>query len=77
VLIALSHPFALHQILSLEFTLFYYTTEFLAGYHLHEYLLACWGVPIGEMIDLEKLAEASTLFEDVVKMYFGEVPCSK
>jgi len=25
-------------------------------YHLHEYLLACWGVPIGEMFDLEKLA---------------------
>ncbi|RFU33147.1 hypothetical protein B7463_g3187, partial [Scytalidium lignicola] len=26
-------------------------------YYLHEYLLACWGVPIGEMFDLEKLAE--------------------
>ena len=38
--------------------LFYYTTKLLSGYHLHEYLLACWGVPIGEMIDLKKLAEA-------------------
>ncbi|RFU24425.1 hypothetical protein B7463_g11913, partial [Scytalidium lignicola] len=27
-------------------------------YHLHEYLLACWGVPIGEMWDLEKLSKA-------------------
>lgn len=26
-------------------------------YHLHEYLLALWGVPIGEMLDLERLAE--------------------
>ena len=25
-------------------------------WHLHEYLLACWGVPIGEMFDLEQLA---------------------
>ncbi|KAF9883327.1 hypothetical protein FE257_003745 [Aspergillus nanangensis] len=25
-------------------------------YHLHEYLLALWGVPIGEMWDLERLA---------------------
>ncbi|RGP78257.1 hypothetical protein FLONG3_3572 [Fusarium longipes] len=25
-------------------------------WHLHEYLLACWGVPIGEMFDLEALA---------------------
>ena len=24
---------------------------------LHEYLLALWGVPIGEMVDLEKVAE--------------------
>ncbi|EME41045.1 hypothetical protein DOTSEDRAFT_56089 [Dothistroma septosporum NZE10] len=24
---------------------------------LHEYLLACWGCPIGEMVDLEKVAE--------------------
>ena len=27
-----------------------------ADYHLHEYLLALWGVPIGEMFDLERLA---------------------
>ncbi|KAL9578169.1 MAG: hypothetical protein Q9212_005891 [Teloschistes hypoglaucus] len=26
-------------------------------YYLHEYLLAMWGCPIGEMIDLEKLAK--------------------
>jgi kynurenine formamidase len=26
-------------------------------WHLHEYLLALWGVPIGEMLDLERLAE--------------------
>ncbi|KAI9679205.1 MAG: hypothetical protein M1817_005224 [Caeruleum heppii] len=26
-------------------------------YHLHEHLLALWGCPIGEMFDLEKLAE--------------------
>ena len=26
-------------------------------YCLHEYLLALWGVPIGEMLDLERLAE--------------------
>jgi hypothetical protein len=25
-------------------------------YYLHEYLLACWGVPIGEMFDLEELS---------------------
>lgn len=25
-------------------------------YYLHEYLLAMWGCPIGEMLDLEKLA---------------------
>jgi hypothetical protein len=27
------------------------------GWLLHEHLLACWGVPIGEMLDLERLAE--------------------
>jgi kynurenine formamidase len=26
-------------------------------WHLHEYLLALWGVPIGEMVDLERLSE--------------------
>ena len=26
-------------------------------YYLHEYLLAMWGCPIGEMLDLEKLAK--------------------
>jgi len=26
-------------------------------YHLHEYLLALWGCPLGEMFDLEKLSE--------------------
>jgi kynurenine formamidase len=26
------------------------------GYFLHEYLLALWGVPIGEMLDLERLS---------------------
>ncbi|KAG4257537.1 hypothetical protein FPRO03_13880 [Fusarium proliferatum] len=26
------------------------------NWHLHEYLLACWGVPIGEMFDLEALS---------------------
>lgn len=25
-------------------------------YHLHEYILALWGMPLGEMFDLEKLA---------------------
>jgi hypothetical protein len=25
-------------------------------YHLHEYILALWGMPLGEMLDLEKLA---------------------
>lgn len=29
------------------------TTE----YHLHEYILALWGMPLGEMLDLEKLAQ--------------------
>jgi hypothetical protein len=29
----------------------------LIGYHLHEHLLALWGVPIGEMLDLERLAQ--------------------
>lgn len=24
---------------------------------LHEYLLALWGVPIGEMVDLERVSE--------------------
>ncbi|KAF1982157.1 hypothetical protein K402DRAFT_415074 [Aulographum hederae CBS 113979] len=27
------------------------------SYHLHEYILALWGMPLGEMLDLEKLAE--------------------
>ncbi|KAL3957046.1 hypothetical protein ACCO45_007624 [Purpureocillium lilacinum] len=27
------------------------------SYKLHEYLLALWGVPIGEMLDLEKVSE--------------------
>ena len=26
-------------------------------YHLHEYILALWGMPLGEMLDLEKLAQ--------------------
>lgn len=28
-----------------------------ADYYLHEHLLALWGVPIGELWDLEKLAD--------------------
>lgn len=28
-----------------------------AGYYLHEYLLAMWGCPIGEMFDLEGVGE--------------------
>lgn len=28
-----------------------------ADYHLHEYILALWGMPLGEMLDLEKLAQ--------------------
>ncbi|KAI4638136.1 hypothetical protein J4E93_010445 [Alternaria ventricosa] len=27
------------------------------NYHLHEYILALWGMPLGEMLDLEKLAQ--------------------
>ncbi|KAF2156210.1 hypothetical protein K461DRAFT_291151 [Myriangium duriaei CBS 260.36] len=27
------------------------------GFFLHEYILALWGMPLGEMLDLEKLAE--------------------
>lgn len=30
-------------------------TQFV-DYHLHEYILALWGMPLGEMLDLEKLA---------------------
>jgi hypothetical protein len=26
-------------------------------YHLHEFILALWGMPLGEMLDLEKLAQ--------------------
>jgi len=26
-------------------------------YHLHEYILALWGMPLGEMLDLEKVSE--------------------
>lgn len=26
-------------------------------YYLHEYILALWGMPLGEMLDLEKLAQ--------------------
>lgn len=26
-------------------------------YHLHEYILSLWGMPLGEMLDLEKLAQ--------------------
>ncbi len=29
----------------------------MAEYHLHEYILALWGMPLGEMLDLEKLAK--------------------
>mgnify|MGYP001940372907 CR=1 FL=1 len=29
----------------------------LIDYHLHEYILALWGMPLGEMLDLEKLAK--------------------
>ena len=29
----------------------------LLGYYLHEYILALWGMPLGEMLDLEKLAK--------------------
>jgi hypothetical protein len=29
----------------------------MAEYHLHEYILALWGMPLGEMLDLEKLAQ--------------------
>jgi hypothetical protein len=29
----------------------------LLDYHLHEYILALWGMPLGEMLDLEKLAQ--------------------
>lgn len=28
-----------------------------AEYYLHEYLLALWGCPLGEMIDLERLSQ--------------------
>jgi len=28
-----------------------------AGFFMHEYLLAGWGMPVGEMFDLEGLAE--------------------
>jgi hypothetical protein len=28
-----------------------------SDYHLHEYILALWGMPLGEMLDLEKLAQ--------------------
>lgn len=27
-------------------------------YHLHEYILALWGMPLGEMLDLERLAQS-------------------
>ena len=26
-------------------------------YHLHEYILALWGMPLGEMLDLERLSQ--------------------
>jgi hypothetical protein len=29
----------------------------LLDYHLHEYILALWGMPLGEMLELEKLAQ--------------------
>lgn len=29
----------------------------ITDYHLHEYILALWGMPLGEMLDLEKLAQ--------------------
>ena len=29
----------------------------MVDYHLHEYLLALWGCPLGEMVDLERLSE--------------------
>lgn len=32
-------------------------TILLVEYHLHEYLLALWGCPLGEMLDLERLSQ--------------------
>lgn len=29
----------------------------LTDYHLHEYILALWGMPLGEMLDLERLSQ--------------------
>jgi hypothetical protein len=28
-----------------------------SDYYLHEYILALWGMPLGEMLDLEKLTK--------------------
>ncbi|KAF4414939.1 cyclase [Fusarium acutatum] len=33
-------------------------------WHLHEYLLACWGVPIGEMFDLEESSSVCPMFTE-------------
>lgn len=32
------------------------STNLLVEYHLHEFILALWGMPLGEMLDLERLA---------------------
>lgn len=34
-----------------------WSADVIAAYHLHEYILALWGMPLGEMLDLERLAE--------------------
>lgn len=39
----------------------------------HEYLLSLWGVPIGEMWDLEKLAETCKARDDYT-FYFSSIP---
>jgi hypothetical protein len=45
-----------HESTLLQFLVHFFRLTSL-DYHLHEYILALWGMPLGEMLDLEKLAQ--------------------
>jgi hypothetical protein len=43
-------------------------------YHLHEYILALWGMPLGEMLDLEKLAQTCREKNRSFFFFFSSAP---
>jgi len=44
-------------------------------WYFHQYFLSCWGMPIGEMWDLEKLAETCKEREQYA-FYFSSMPAN-